>query len=631
MTSTAHSTSPVTWAPSSRPKLPTKKASSILPAKPSRAKKAVQVLDTNPSSYDRTDPFFAFNTLIKLLGSLPSRIGGCQYKLTPDEHKLSLHLLNIVEPFVGLAPSRRTITRQPTEVLDAIIFHVDSRRDLLALALSCRRMHDVVCPRHLAYRVVRCKVSKISVWNHLMINRALARNVRRLEILDERSTELEIAPPGILASDTDLESTDDELGLHDKQERYFVSALTKMTALVSFAWSCNHSPISIDNVWPTLLKCQSLQEVEINDNLVFSVPLGTEDRKSSRSIVLPEMKAMSLHSTSHAYGSTKQPNLTRISGFLNYCPNLKSLDISYNPPRATPNAVAARPQADELLLYGRWTHLTSLTLTNLRCSPTTGFDSTANFLSAHPNLEVLHLDISIAGTPGTPCLVPPADTLPRLRELHAHRELATAILECPTAHPRPLETLKGFRLSGAHGGRDLDFAFLSNLKQRGTHVRRIELSGWNEMDDIRRLIECAPGLTWLDVGRKGGASQSGRDRDRDRDKAGAAVTNTLEWATLMSELPELVAFHGVRFFFEVSGAAALPGVVPTSTHISMADRSRIRKNDEVAALLAWKCPKLRRLDHWEEGAGKVIVLLKDSPERANEKEKVRWEVRRVKV
>lgn len=283
MMSTARSASPATWAQPSRTKT---KGSSVLTSSKPRPRKAVQSLDINPSSYDRTDPFFAFNTLIKLLGSLPSRIGGCQYKLTPDEHKLSLHLLTIVEPFVGLAPSRRTITRQPTEVLDAIIFHVDSKRDLFSLALSCHRMYDVVVPRHFAYRVIRCRVSSISVWNHLLVNRSLARNVRRLEILDERSSEPEIVPPGILASDTDLESTDDELGLHDKQERYLVSALTKMTALSSFVWSCNHSPISIDNVWPTLLKCQSLCDVEINDNLVFSVPPDYEEKKPRRPIVV---------------------------------------------------------------------------------------------------------------------------------------------------------------------------------------------------------------------------------------------------------------------------------------------------------------------------------------------------------
>lgn len=111
------------------------------------------------------------------------------------------------------------------------------------------------------------------------MHRSLARNVRRLEILDERSTEPETVPAGILTSDTDLESTDDELGLHDKHERYLVAALTKMTALASFSWSCNHSPISIDNVWPTLLKCHTLREVEINDNLVFSSSLESGSNK----------------------------------------------------------------------------------------------------------------------------------------------------------------------------------------------------------------------------------------------------------------------------------------------------------------------------------------------------------------
>jgi hypothetical protein len=89
------------------------KNASIFGAK-SHAKKSVQSIDTNLSSYDRTDPFFAFNTLLKLLGSLPSRIGGCQFKFSTEEYKLSLHLLTIIEPFVGLAPSHRTIIRQPT-------------------------------------------------------------------------------------------------------------------------------------------------------------------------------------------------------------------------------------------------------------------------------------------------------------------------------------------------------------------------------------------------------------------------------------------------------------------------------------------------------------------------------------
>jgi hypothetical protein len=349
------------------------------------------------------------------------------------------------------------------------------------------------------------------------------------------------------------------------------------------------------------------------------------------------MTAIAFCSTPHVYGSTKQPNLERISGILNHCPSIKvyivsyltsiilkpsqTLDITYNPPR---HLTTARPLADDLLLYGRWPQLTSLTLTNVRCTPNIGPSTASTFLFAHLNLEVLHIDIN-TGAAGSSRLTLPPNSLPHLRELHANKEIATAVLECPCNSPRPLETLKGFRLSGAQGGsRVPDIAFLSNLKRYGRSIKRVELNGWNEMEDMRRLLESTPALTWLDVGKKGSGQAM-------RDKSSTTVaTNLVEWATLLSELPDLTAFHGVKFFYEVSAQAAVPSVTATSTNISMTDRSRVRKNDEVASVLAWKCGKLRRVDHWEEGTGKVIVLVRDG-ERVNDRDKVRWEVRRVKV
>ena len=79
----------------------------------------------------------------------------------------------------------------------------------------------------------------------------------------------------------------------------------------------------------------------------------------------------------------------------------------------------------------------------------------------------------------------------------------------------------------------------------------------------------------------------------------------------------MTTFHGVKLFYEVTAA-------DPSGPLSASERSRQRKNEEVASVLAWKCPKLRRLDHWEEGSGKVVVLVRDG-------EKVRYETRRVKV
>jgi len=238
-------------------------------------------ISTNLNTYDKKDPFQAFTTLFSLITVLPSRMGGTHFKLTPEEQKLAIHLLGIIEPFIGSTPSRRThLTRQPTEMLDCIVSHIDSKHDLLNLALTCQRMHSVVIPRHFDYRVVRAKVSSISVWNHLIVNKSLAKNVRRLEILDERAPAAnEIVPAGIMASDTDLESTDDELSMHAKQERYVIMALGRMNALVEFKWSCNHSPLSIGDMWPALLRCQTLKEVDINDNLVFSSVDSAQDQE----------------------------------------------------------------------------------------------------------------------------------------------------------------------------------------------------------------------------------------------------------------------------------------------------------------------------------------------------------------
>ena len=300
------------------------------------------LVDTNTLSYDRTDPFQAISALRRLVGLLASRIGGCQYRFTPDEHKLSLHLLTIIEPFVGLSPSRRTLTRQPTEILDAIVFHVDSKRDLLALALSCRRLHTVIFPRHYDYRVLYAKASSINIWNHLITNRALARNVRAIEIIDERSSKQLVLPADILKTNTDLESSDDGLTLHSKQEKLLISALTKMTSIQSFHWSCNHSTISMDNLWETLMKCQTLSQVSISNNLIFFPHTPDKatliDPKFNPGVCLlsrylrappdpqaqlPELKSVALQATKHVFGSTKTPALSRISSMLTGCPNLE--------------------------------------------------------------------------------------------------------------------------------------------------------------------------------------------------------------------------------------------------------------------------------------------------------------------
>ncbi|KAH9477303.1 hypothetical protein JR316_0009507 [Psilocybe cubensis] len=744
------------------------KSQPVVASRPVRARKSqingpLQSIDTSLSAHPRTDPINALTILLKLLTSLPTRIGGCQFKLTPAEHALSLHLVSILDPFVyhgvralspninltGTADNSTIVSspglgliQQPTEIIDAILAHVDSRKDLISIGLGCKRLHDIVFPRHFEYRVIRCKVSSIGVWNHLITHSSLARNVRKLEIIDERTPvpAFNAAHPGLhrpssmliprtmmrssptsttLGGGTDLESTDDELHMHTKQERYLSAALLRMTGLKEFKWSCNHSPISIARVWPALMmRAEHLNSVEICDNLVFGPRNGhwavvdddseedssgnEEEEDSGRLSTLikhrPTLEAMEsvvFRSTPHSYGASKLPELTRISTMLYQCSNLKNIEIGYITPRSASGSTQAhaliannttapqraRPLADDFLVNSvidrqpKFAHLTHMTLTNLRCTSPV---APSAFLAAHTMLEVLHLDLVIqtSGNGTNPLQLPPG-SLPHLREIKASRDVINSILQCPTVDikHRPLEVIKGFKLSGhsaSSSSVSVDAAFLQNLRTAaGSGIRRVEMLGWHDIDEVKRLVACVPGVQHLDVGRRIGGSG---ERN-----GGVVEKNMLEWTDLMTTLPELVSMHGVRFFYEVSssgsgsagggGNANIPGVsgasvsphhvydpadsTPNSngpTHlpasipplpqinpnISMMERSRLRKNDETASLLAWKCRKLRRVDHWEPsvnstGDRKVVVLLRDGNTVGDGENKVRWEVRKVKA
>jgi hypothetical protein len=70
---------------------------------------------------------------------------------------------------------------------------------------------------------------------------------------------------------------------------------------------------------------------------------------------------------------------------------------------------------------------------------------------------------------------------------------------------RPLESLKGFKLGG---GRDT--ALLQSLKGY-PNLKRVDLLAFNDIEDVRKLAEFAPNVTWLDVGKRscGPAKASG--------------------------------------------------------------------------------------------------------------------------
>ena len=163
------------------------------------------------------------------------------------------------------------------------------------------------------------------------------------------------------------------------------------------------------------------------------------------------------------------------------------------------------------------------------------------------------------------------------------------------------------------------------------------MSGWSDLEVIKKLAERVPKLVWLDLGKKLSTSVHKTTQDvvplvssSDRAAATATIhTNVLDWADVLSLLPDLSTFHGIKFFYEVS-PITLGTLYSSNTHthspashLPASELSRVRKNENVASLLASKCTKLRRLDCWDE-VGKAVFLVRDGGE-------VRIEVKRIKI
>ena len=106
----------------------------------------------------------------------------------------------------------------------------------------------------------------------------------------------------------------------------------------------------------------------------------------------------------------------------------------------------------------------------------------------------------------------------------------------------------------------------------------------------------------------------------------------MDWANILSALPDLSTSHGIKFFHEVSTLALVlfasslthTHSSTSSSHLPASELSRVRKNENIASVLASKCTRLRRVDCWDDTAGKAVVFIREGGE-------VRLEVRRVKA
>ncbi|VDB84732.1 unnamed protein product [Peniophora sp. CBMAI 1063] len=79
------------------------------------------------------------------------------------------------------------LSQQPAEVLECIVDELDGREDLLALALACSRLHNLIIPEHLSYRRVVVSVYFQPFFDLILSRADLARRVRELTIVNTTS------------------------------------------------------------------------------------------------------------------------------------------------------------------------------------------------------------------------------------------------------------------------------------------------------------------------------------------------------------------------------------------------------------------------------------------------------------
>lgn len=91
-----------------------------------------------------------------------------------------------------------------------------------------------------------------------------------------------------------------------------------------------------------------------------------------------------------------------------------------------------------------------------------------------------------------------------------------------------------------------------------------------------------------------------------KDEDSAALINVSEWAGMLDVMSELVTFHRIKFFYEVSALA----MSYSTSNLATLEMNRVRKNESIAGVLAGRCAKLRSLDCWDVGTnrGRIVVL-----------------------
>ncbi|KAF9554956.1 hypothetical protein CPC08DRAFT_643572 [Agrocybe pediades] len=438
------------------------------------------------------------------------------------------------------------LCRLPDEILEEIVAELDDHKDLMAFALTSKICAATVVPHHTQYRILRVRHTHPEMWAHLARRADLARNVREVHICDRSNLSAADHYPNKLI-DKELDAAVDNAE-ESVRIRNICKALSHMKRLHTFTWTCagqqrptSHSKHEND-ILAVVVGLPRLEHISLGGRFAMHA-LGAHQDPDG--LTYPVWKLSNLRSLSLVGETWAKPGNSRhICRLLKQSPDLEHLEVPMEFIHL-PECHLPKLKRLKMVLQG--------------AAVSTALDrSRALFLQKHPTIEELEWRPL-----GMPSLA--ADALPNLKSVRSNRQFIMALedpsfgaldsvsLMTPPSTPLKAETpIAPLEESSAATSTvrkiekldiyALDSSTLLELKCLDPEsLRRLKISAFGEIDDLRAIAETFPNIEWLSLPSMHTPSNSAYPLPVTRDK----------WLEILPMFPNLHTFRGLGLWHSV--------------------------------------------------------------------------------
>lgn len=408
------------------------------------------------------------------------------------------------------------LDKQPAEMLNRICSFLFNPNDLLSLALTAKTLYNVIVPKHLDFRIIRCDIRRRNVWNKVASVPALTSQFVALEIIPEDPTSgrfTDIVLPISYLGKSEIDQDDPSewprhfrWGANQASGIEFeiscavalAKAIGHMSTLRCFHWADYSSICSPDIFLALKHSCPRLTDVEVmidgdflesahqdfascpvrhvSQNLGFGFGSDVETQ-------LWQFKDLTRFSLTFMHVSLDEAvareYVERMTEMLiDRCPDLEELLLRLGSQEA-PNDITS------LVTTARWPRLKRL---SLAAKVHDDEEVLANFLAKHPQLQELQLCQGITASP-----IVRLSNLPNLRSLHLGWGVA-----CRDIAPEVTQNLEYLGLFLDSGADEKLGRLLTNMPK----LRQFELVGVSEplsLHSLTSMVKACPCLERLAI------------------------------------------------------------------------------------------------------------------------------------